>query len=225
MFYNGNLQKGESNMINDYGYQSKANIQCLLEDVEYSERKEALFTIYDELNKANIRWGLACSTNLFIRGVVDEFHDLDFIVDIKSISKIEKIMGKLGAILKETGGNGYCESDIYMHFQFGRIDIDFISGFRVMTFGTHFEYYFNPEELQYINFEERNIPLISMEALYLLYSMMEGWQARRRYKRVLIEEYLLSEELFFPHILKRSLKSNLPGWIKRNIMAILNVQK
>lgn len=208
-------------MINSYDYQSKANIQCLLEDIEYSERKEALFTLYDELNKADIRWGLECSTNLFIRGIVDEFHDLDLLVDIKSIPKIEEIMGKLGAILKETGGNGYCESDMYMHFQFGRIDVDVISGFRLVTFGTHFEYYFNPEELQYMHLEGRNIPLVSMEALYLLYSMMEGWQARRRYKRVLIEEYLLREEIKFPHILENSLGSNLPGWIKRNITAIL----
>ena len=208
-------------MINSYDYQSKANIQCLLEDIEYSERKEALFTLYDELNKADIRWGLECSTNLFIRGIVDEFHDLDLLVDIKSIPKIEEIMGKLGAILKETGGNGYCESDMYMHFQFGRIDVDVISGFRLVTFGTHFEYYLNPEELQYMHLEGRNIPLVSMEALYLLYSMMEGWQARRRYKRVLIEEYLLREEIKFPHILENSLGSNLPGWIKRNITAIL----
>lgn len=209
-------------MINSYDYQSKANIQCLLEDIEYSERKAALFTLFDELRKADVRWGLACSTNLFVRGIVDEFHDLDLIVDIKSIPKVEKIMKEQGAILKETGGNGYCESDIYMHFQFGRVDVDVISGFRVITFGTHFEYYFNPEELQFIELEDKNIPLISMEALYLLYSMMEGWQARRRFKRVLIEEYLLAEKIEFPQILESALGANLPSWIKRNIAGILN---
>ena len=209
-------------MINSYNYQSEANIQCLLEDIEYSERKTALFTLFDELRKADVRWGLACSTNLFIRGIVDEFHDLDLIVDIKSIPKVEKIMKEQGAILKETGGNGYCESDIYMHFQFGRVDVDVISGFRVVTFGTHFEYYFNPEELQFIELEDKNIPLISMEALYLLYSMMEGWQARRRFKRVLIEEYLLTEKVEFPQILESALGANLPSWIKRNIAGILN---
>ncbi len=209
-------------MINSYDYQSKANIQCLLEDIEYGERKVALFTLFDELRKADVRWGLACSTNLFIRGIVDEFHDLDLIVDIKSIPKVEEIMKEQGAILKETGGNGYCESDMYMHFQFGRVDVDVISGFRVVTFGTHFEYYFNPEELQFIELEDKNIPLISMEALYLLYSMMEGWQARRRFKRVLIEEYLLTEKVEFPQILESALGANLPSWIKRNIAGILN---
>lgn len=216
------FRKGSNNMINSYDYQSKANIQCLLEDIEYSERKAALFTLFDELRKADVRWGLACSTNLFVRGIVDEFHDLDLIVDIKSIPKVEKIMKEQGAILKETGGNGYCESDIYMHFQFGRVDVDVISGFRVVTFGTHFEYYFNPEELQFIELEDKNIPLISMEALYLLYSMMEGWQARRRFKRVLIEEYLLAEKIEFPQILESALGANLPSWIKRNIAGILN---
>lgn len=209
-------------MINSYNYQSKANIQCLLEDIEYSERKEAIFTLFNEFRKANIRWGLACSTNLFIRGVVDEFHDLDLIVEATDIPKIEKIMKDYNAILKETGGNGYCESDTYMHFQFGRIDVDIISGFRLVTFGTCYEYYFNEKELQYKNLEGNEIPLISMEALYLLYSMMEGWQARRRYKRILIEEYLLREEVKFPQILEKAVETNLPGWIKRNIKDILN---
>lgn len=150
-------------------------------------------------------------------------HDLDLIVDINSIHKIVEIMEGLGATLKETGGNGYCESDKYMHYAFGRIDIDIISGFRIVTFGTKFKYEFNPRELQYLNLEEHKIPLISLEALYLLYAMMEGWQARRRYKRALIEEFLLRKELIFPEILRAALSSNLPGWIKENIRAILEI--
>lgn len=31
-----------------------------------------------------------------------------------------------------------------------------------------------------------HIPLISSEAMFLLYCMMEGWQPRRRYKRILL---------------------------------------
>ena len=62
-----------------------------------------------------------------------------------------------------------------------------------------------------------------MEALYILYSMMEGWQPRRRYKRRLIEEYLLQEELVFPHILEKAINDEaLPVWIKENIEGILS---
>ncbi len=210
-------------MIN-YNYQSQANIQCFLEDVEYCERKDAFLKIFSDFKEAGIRYGVACSMNLFFRGVVDEFHDIDLIVDINDIPKIEEIMKAKGAILKETGGNGYCESDVYMHFQFGRVDVDIISGFRLVTFNTHFEYYFNEKEVDCIFVEGEKVPLISMEALYILYSMMEGWQARRRYKRILIEEYLLleREKLQFPEILENSLNNRIPGWIRRNIRDILS---
>ena len=218
-------RKEISNMINSYDYQAQANIQCLLDDTEYTERKEAFYKIFSDFKEAGIRYGIACSMNLFLRGVVDEFHDIDLIVNISDIHKIEEIMKLNNAVLKETGGNGYCESDIYMHFQFGRVDIDIISGFRLVTFNACYEYHFNQEELDYINIEDNLIPMISMEALYILYSMMEGWQARRRYKRILIEEYLLREKLNYSNILESSLNSQLPGWIKRNIKDILSSRK
>ena len=54
--------------------------------------------------------------NLFCRGVVDDFHDLDLIVDIKNIEQIQKEMNEMGAVLFQTGGNVFCESDVYFHY-------------------------------------------------------------------------------------------------------------
>lgn len=209
-------------MISDYSYQSNANIQCLLEDVEYEERKKTFLKVVSEFQKHNIRWGLACSMNLFLRGVVDEFHDLDLLVEADDIEKIVNIMEECGANLIATGGNGFCESNVYMHFQFGRVDIDIISGFRLITFGTCFLYEFEVSEIDKIIIDKTEIPLISMEALYILYSMMEGWQPRRRYKRVLIEEYLLYNKVSHPNIFKNALTDfQLPGWIRRNLTEIM----
>lgn len=206
---------------NNYEYQSEANVLCLLEDEEYLERKEALFKLTDEFNKSGIRWGLACSMNLFLRGLVDEFHDLDLVVEEEDIPKVKDIMEKNGGILKATGGNGFCESNCYMHFQLKRVDIDIISGFRIITFGTKFLYNFNETEIEYIKVEEKKIPLIPVEALYLLYAMMEGWQAKRRYKRLLIGEYLVTRDLKFPDILVNSLEEQLPAWIKKEVKLII----
>ena len=81
---------------------------------------------------------------------------------------------------------------------------------------------YSEEEIDYILVENKKIPLVSMEALYILYSMMEGWQQKRRFKRVLIEEYLLSENVKHGKILKDALEQfQLPGWIKRNIRDVL----
>ncbi|OKZ75947.1 MAG: hypothetical protein BHW00_00675 [Clostridium sp. 26_22] len=207
---------------NNYNYQKEANILCLLEDKEYLERKEALFKIVNEFEKNGIRYGLACSMNLFLNGIVDEFHDLDFIIELSDTEKVKEVMEKIGAILKETGGNGYCESDVYMHFQLERVDIDIISGFRLLTFGTNFQYKFNENELVTCYIKNFTIPLIPLEALYVLYYMMEGWQPRRRYKRKLIEQYLIIEGVSFPKILENSLTTELPLWIKKKIKLLLN---
>lgn len=208
-------------MENNYEYQKEANIVCLLEDMEYLERKEALFKVILEFEKANIHWGLSCSMNLFLRGLVDEFHDLDLIVDDKDISLIKKVMENMGGILVATGGNGFCESNVYMHYQLGRVDIDIIAGFRVVTFGTKFLYNFNKDEIEFVQIDKINVPLIPMEALYLLYCMMEGWKPKRRYKRLLISEYLVTKDLKYPMILEKSLAEELPAWIKRQIKVIL----
>lgn len=211
-------------MINNYNYQAEANISCLLEDVEYSERKECFLMLFEEFFKEGIGWGVACSMNLFLRGIVDDFHDLDLIVDIKDIDKIKKIMKRNGAKLIATGGNGYCESAVYLHYQLGRTDIDVISGFQIVTFGTNYIYNFNSKELDYVKIDEIKVPLISIEALYILYYMMEGWQKKRRYKRILIEEFILVTKIKHPTVFKKALSSKLPNWIKTSIKSMLELK-
>lgn len=210
-------------MENNYNYQREWNISCLLEDEEYEERKIVLLQLVKMFEEENVQWGLGCSTNLFLRGIVDEFHDFDMIVDISDINKVSKIMNSLNATLVATGGNGFCESDIYMHYQLGRVDVDIIANFRVKTFETEYVYQYSPKEIEYCKIYEETqivIPLITVEALYVLYCMMEGWQAKRRFKRMLLQEYL-KEELNFREVLEESLLQPLPSWIKRNVRELL----
>lgn len=210
-------------MMNNYNYQVDANISSFIEDDDYEERKSFFLNFLKTLQEADIKYGVACSFNLFLRGIVDEFHDFDLIVDIEDIPTLKEIMERLGAILVSTGGNGFCESNVYLHYQVGRIDLDIISGFRILTFGTSFIYEYNSSEIETIKIyeeEEIVIPIISAEAMFLLYCMMEGWQPRRRYKRILLGEYL-ETHMKFPEILKESLEKNLPGWIKREARKLL----
>ena len=211
-------------MINNYEYQSQANIECFLEDIGYSERKKVLLKIVEEFSNEQIKWGLGCSANLFFKGIVDEFHDYDLIVDGDDIKIARKVMENLGAKLVGTGGNGFCESDHYYHYQLGIVDVELISGFRVKTYGCEYKYSYDPKEIDMCTIYEENkitIPLIPIEALYILYSMMEGWQVRRRFKRILIQEYL-REEIKYTCFLEKSLNEDLPGWIKRNIRELLD---
>lgn len=210
-------------MATMYKDQSLNNMVCLFEDIEYHERKEVFLNLIEEFKKINVGWALGCSMNLFLRGIIDDFHDLDLIVDIKDIDKIKKIMEGKGAVLTETGGNGFCESDMYMHYQLGRVDVDIISGFRIVTFGTEYYYSYKSSQVDIVEVMDNiKVPLIPVEAMYILYYMMEGWQPRRKFKRVLIEEYFNYERPKQREVFKEAIKNNkLPAQIKWSVMRMM----
>lgn len=213
-------------MTIDYCDQALNNMVCLLEDKEYRERKEIFLKIVKNFSEKNIGWAIGCSMNLFLRGIVDEFHDLDLIVALEDIPKIKEIMeNDFHGILMATGGNGYCESDMYLHYQVDRIDVDVISGFRVMTYGTSYYYQYNKNEIDLLEVVNADItvPLISLEAMFILYFMMEGWQPKRKYKRMLILEYFKNIPPKHKEVFQTALKRNaLPGWIRWEIKKFID---
>lgn len=212
-------------MTMDYCDQALNNMVSLFEDEEYRERKEVFLKVVKLFNKENISWAIGCSMVLFLKGIVDEFHDFDLIVELKDVPKAKKIMQEdLKAVLKGTGGNGYCESDIYLHYQFGRVDLDIISGFRVLTFGASYYYPLNPNEIDFLEITNADItvPLISLEAMFILYFMMEGWQPKRKFKRMLIAQYFKIVPPKHVEVLKAALEKNaLPGWIRWEIKKLI----
>lgn len=185
----------------DYRRQSNSNVLDFFNDY-FEPRRKVLFQIIDEFNKQNIHFALACSSNLFFRGVVDDFNDFDIIFEKKDSDLISEIMTKLGGKLLGTGGNGFCESDVYLHYILDSIHIDFISGFRINTFGKSYYYDLSSNELENLDLEYFQISLVPIEIQLILYCMMEGWQPRRRFKRVIIYNYLNQEGLAFPKILE-----------------------
>lgn len=207
----------------EYVYQKEANIAAFIEDAQYEEREMKFVELVVALKDAGVRYGLACSMNLYLRGIVDEFHDFDLVVEAEDVPLIKTVMEDLGAKLVQTGSNGYCKSDYFMHYELDRVDVDIISGFRVVTFGTQFLYEFDENEVETIELEDLGItvPMISLEAQYLLYAMMEGWQPKRRFKRVLIRNYLLQEDIKFRNIFEDAMQEQLPSWIRQEVKGIL----
>ena len=206
-----------------YSEQARNNMVCLYEDSEYFERKEVFLELIKSFKENNVKWALGCSMNLFCRGIIDDFHDLDLIVSIESIDVVKRIMQQLGADLTGTGGNGFCESDIYMHYQLGRVDIDIISGFRVVTFGTSYYYPYNENEIDMVKTMGIEIPMVSLEAMYILYYMMEGWQPKRKFKRQLIEQAFEQEKPRHVEVFQNALNNqSLPAQIKWAVKSLLS---
>lgn len=209
--------------MNKYNEQSRNNIICFLEDYDYRERRETFELVAKELQKRNLSWALGCSMNLFFRGIVDDFNDIDIITNETSIKDLKETLEGLGAVLVGTGGNGYCESDYYYHFQLGRVDIDVISGFRILTYNSQYYYCYKKQQLDYFTVTDKlSINLYPLEAMYILYYMMEGWQPRRKFKRDLIQKFLENQEvLLHRDILEEALTISLPSWIRWDIKNLI----
>jgi hypothetical protein len=210
-------------LMKDYRSQSNDNLLAFY-DAEYTSRRELLYRIVNEFEKHNISWCVGCSFSLFLRGIVDDFHDFDVLVSNEDVETAKKIMSEtIGATLVATGGNGFCNSDDYSHWQINNCDVDLIAGFRVETFNCSLYVPITPDIIETLDPEylPYKIPAICVEPLYLLYSMMEGWQHKRRYKKLLIEEYFsnikANKELLKTYM-ETNENSSIAPWISRRVI-------
>ena len=65
-------------MKKDYQSQASDNVRAFY-DAEYTPRRELIHRIVNEFEKRGILWAVGCSFSLFLRGIVDDFHDFDIV--------------------------------------------------------------------------------------------------------------------------------------------------
>ena len=195
--------------------QSARNILALLNSDEYANRKEVLQKVCSSFNKTGIRYALSCSAALFLQGLVNDFNDFDILVHIEDIKQMEKSMENLGAEFLPTIQKSAFSSQYYREALFQNEHFDIIGNITVATFTKEYCYPVKVKECQYIAINGiLDVPVIPIEASFLLYGMMEGWQSKRMFKRELCRDFLLSNGLSYPEILKSALTvEQLPQWL------------
>ncbi len=209
----------------EYKYQKEVNIKALRNDREYEVRRRVLKEVADVFEKEKVDWALSCSSQLFLNGVVDDFHDFDILIGGHTVGEMKKALEKIGAISRDIGDQTNFYSDNFFRYRLKEIDLDMVSSFRIVIFDTVYccDYYEFDIELSNIN-GIGTIPLIPMEASYLLYGMMECWQPQRHHKRYLIEQYFEECGIANPKIFEDVLeKYKLPGWLENNVKMLLNL--
>jgi len=217
--------------MEQYRFQKCANIGALIHDADFEERLEVLLKLESEFAKNEVEWAWCCSGALFLNGIVDNFHDIDMLGSPHNIQTTEKVLRSLGEKApKDEKKAKFFESAAYSTYHVGRVDVEHISEFGVITFGTFYQYHFNKDELEYVDLEIDDktvtIPIAPIESQYLIYYMMEGWQKNRRLKREQIDTYLKTPGgLRHPEILQNALKEDIPYWIKADIKKILKANK
>lgn len=214
----------------NYQLQAAYNKAAFLSDSEYREKYEVLKMVSKAFEEAGVIWALSCSSAMFFRGIVDDFNDFDILLwaDSENVEKAKKVLVACGVVLNENTPqkNKHFASPYYQQANAGKVEFDIIADISVKTFGGLYTY--KVEQGVEMNSLDGNIclPLAPIEAQMLLYGMMEGWQAKRRFKRELCYEYLcamkeIQKNLRYKHILEEALEQKIPTDLKEVVSSLL----
>lgn len=148
-----------------------------------NNKLKVLKTIADNFNETGIHYAIGASVLLYFKGIVDEFHDLDIMIDLKDTDKVKKIMDDLGT-LQYTPTNNNFKTKVFLQYVIDDVDIDVIGGFIIVKDGVDYNCYLQKEIDDYVDLDGTKIPLDTIDNWYKYYSLMN-----RDNKVKMIEDY------------------------------------
>lgn len=167
---------------------------------------ETLSYIGEKLNEINVTWGVGASILLSQYGLVDSPNDIDILVDIRDIDKVDSILQSLGE-KKEWEKTSTYSTKYFYEYVIDSIDVDVMAGLAINHKGGIFEYVFDKKSVSdHIDIYGVSIPFTSMEDWYVIYQLIPNREA----KVAMIEDYLQQNGIKAPYLLERSLCGNLP---------------
>lgn len=179
--------------MNKWETQRLANNLAFLTSDDYTVRKKILESVCRAFKGKDVTWALAMSSSLFFRGITDDFNDFDILISIDSIEEFEETFRSIeGANIDDnTQQKVAFTSPFYREATINGFHFDLIGNMAVSTYARTYQYVLKKSDVEFITIDGGlTIPLSPVEANFLLYGMMCGWQARRIFKRELCYDYL-----------------------------------
>lgn len=171
-----------------------------------------------KLNEEGIVWGVGASILLNHYGLIDKPNDIDILVDLKDSEKADKVLKSIGEKVVWEKTDTYSTKYFYEYTVNG-FDVDVMAGLSINYDSGAFKYIFDQSSISEIKIINGvGIPLTSLEDWYVLYQLIPN----RGIKVGMIENYLLSNGIRKPNLLKRTLKGNIPNEVRNNIQRLLN---
>ena len=75
--------------------------------ITIEKKLNVLIKVAELLNKNNINWAIGASLLLYFKGIAEEFHDIDIMVDESGVEIVKKILLSLGTLQPENPNMKY----------------------------------------------------------------------------------------------------------------------
>jgi len=143
--------------------------------VNQLERKlSVLSKTAEALNEINVRWAVGASLLLFIKGLTNDFRDIDIVIAEEDAEKAKNALCEIATLMPPFPPGGKFKSRHFYEFCMDGVDIDLIAGFTVVHQGT--EYYFPLTDgsiEEYAMYGSTRLPLHSLRDWRLYYLLMD----------------------------------------------------
>lgn len=97
-----------------------------------AEKLRVLAKIAAELEREKVDWALGGSAMLYLRGIVETFHDFDLMIAEADAQKAARILDGLGMRQQSAPGAKY-RTAMFREYRIGGVDVDMIAGFAIAT--------------------------------------------------------------------------------------------
>lgn len=124
------------------------------------------------INQKNITWAIGGSVLLYIKGLVDDFNDIDILVIEEDVESLKEILLAHGQLINHSLNSKYQTKHFY-EFVIDGVDIDIIAGFTIVD--KEKAYYFplkSDEILEFVELNKVIIPLHSIQIWRIYYELM-----------------------------------------------------
>ena len=137
-----------------------------------NDKLKVLKKIAIRFNQEKISWAMGASVLLFFNGIVDEFHDLDIMIDDNDAIKAKQIMDKLGKHTPSPNNKNY-KTKHFLEYVVDKVEVDVMGGFIIVKDGIDYDCSLDTNQIvSNYDLQGVNIPLYSVSEWRKFYDLM-----------------------------------------------------
>ena len=142
------------------------------------------------LNDNKVTWAVSASVLLYFYGIVDEFHDIDIMIDDEDSELVIKLMNQIGE-LQYSPYNSNFKTKHFLEYIIDDVDIDIMGGFIVVKDNIDYDCSLDINYIDsHIKLDGIDIPLYSLKKWREFYFLIN-----RENKVKLIDDYFIKDNL------------------------------